>query len=94
MGGTLECKSEKEKGSQFIFTIPTGISGKIKMISTSETFTPMPDNSPDNIDIKQLQGNILLTEDVKDNQDLISMYVRQTGAHLDIVCNEIGRAHV
>lgn len=87
LGGTLQCESIKGKGSQFIFTLPTGISGKIKMITTKETHAPIPNNSLDNLDIEQLQGNILLAEDVTDNQKLISMYVKQTGAHLDIACD-------
>ena len=87
LGGTLECKSEQGQGSQFILTLPSGITGKIKMINAHETSAPLPDNSLDNLQIKQLSGKILLAEDIKDNQDLISMYVRQTGAHLDIVSN-------
>jgi len=87
LGGVLKCESEIDKGSKFIFTIPSGISGKIKMLTMNETYTPEPDNSFDNIDIKQLHGNILLAEDVIDNQELISMYIKQTGAHLDVVCN-------
>ena len=87
LGGTLECISEKGKGSHFIFTLPIGITGKIKMITNQETYEPIPDNSFDNIDVKQLEGNILLAEDVIDNQELISMYVRQTGAQLEVVDN-------
>lgn len=87
LGGTLKCISEKDIGSQFIITLPSGIHGKIKMINSSEAYTTVPSNSLDNLQIKQLKGKILLAEDVKDNQDLISMYVRQTGAELDIVSN-------
>lgn len=87
LGGTLQCNSEKDKGSQFILTLPTGISGKIKMIMKSEEFTPIPDKSIDNIEIKQLQGSILLAEDVIDNQNLISMYIKPTGAHVEIANN-------
>jgi signal transduction histidine kinase/CheY-like chemotaxis protein/HPt (histidine-containing phosphotransfer) domain-containing protein len=87
LGGNLICESKIDKGSKFILTLPTGIAGKIKMLTTNEIHIPEPDNSFDNIDIKQLQGNILLAEDVIANQELISMYVKQTGAYLEIVCN-------
>lgn len=84
LGGTLVCTSIKDHGSQFILTIPTGIAGKIKMITASERHEPITNNSADNIEIKQLQGNILLAEDIKDNQELVSLYVSKTGAHIEI----------
>lgn len=87
LGGTLVCNSIKDHGSQFILSIPTGITGKIKMITSNEGDVRITDNSLDNIEIKQLQGNILLAEDIKDNQELISLYVTQTGAHIELAKN-------
>lgn len=87
LGGTLVCTSIKDHGSQFTLTIPTGIVGKIKMITASEVHAPSTDNSLKNIQIKQLHGNILLAEDIEDNQELVSLYINQTGADLDIANN-------
>lgn len=87
MEGTLECTSIKDQGSKFSLTLPTGVSGKIKMLEASESYTPVKDNSLDNIEVKPLRGKILLAEDTVDNQALISLYVKQTGAELEIANN-------
>ncbi len=87
LGGSLTCSSTKDHGSQFILTIPTGIDGKIKMITESEVHSTISEHSLDKMSVKQLQGTILVAEDIKDNQDLISLYISQTGVNIEFANN-------
>lgn len=87
LGGSLKCTSTKNQGSQFVLTIPTGIAGNIKMITTADKEEFISSVKRSNPNIKQLQGNVLLAEDIEDNQELVSLYVNQTGANIVIANN-------
>ena len=86
LGGGIECISTPGQGSTFIFDISTGEIDAAEMMYSKEE---LAHNSEDAhlYSSHRLQGHILLAEDTIDNQDLISMYVADTGADITIVDN-------
>ena len=87
MGGDISLTSELDKGSAFQVVVDHGdLTGVdwVKEISEAglqETVTN------EKIAVPQLSGEILYAEDNKDNQSLISMLVKPTGARLKVVNN-------
>ena len=89
LGGNISCHSEKGKGSQFVVTIDAGIGENAEFASEmGKAELRQPGYVRDNTLIPQsLSGKVLLAEDSADNQQLISMYVRKTGAEITIADN-------
>ncbi len=87
MGGTITCESEKGKGSVFTLSVAAKIPKEAVFITTLERVGEHRDEQTHEVLIKPLRGNILLAEDSPDNQQLIAMYIRRTGATLTIVEN-------
>jgi len=87
MHGKLKCTSQQGQGSQFYLEL------KIQAdVSKSLIYEPDPaynsvSTSYDTDNIPKLRSHILLAEDSPDNQDLIQIYVKRTGAKLTIVEN-------
>ncbi|MEJ2179476.1 MAG: ATP-binding protein [Gammaproteobacteria bacterium] len=89
LGGNISCHSEKGKGSQFVVTIDAGIGENTEFVNEMvEPESQQQDYVRDDTLIPQsLSGKVLLAEDSTDNQQLISMYVRKTGAEITIAEN-------
>ena len=86
LGGKISCKSQIDKGSIFSFYIDAGDLENINLLINKKDLEI--ETSAKSIDLsEQLTGHILLAEDTQDNQDLIEMYVTDTGATITIVEN-------
>jgi PAS domain S-box-containing protein len=87
MGGEIDFKSKLGAGSTFTLRVDVGSSAGVEMLaSLNEAMLPAPaptDKWP-NI---PLHGRILLAEDGRDNQRLISMHLRTCGAEVVIAEN-------
>lgn len=86
MGGQLGCSSVKHQGSCFKLILPVDDIDNVEMVTSADDITLHDYEQPD-YDIHALKGKILLAEDSLDNQQLISMYVENTGAEITIVSN-------
>ncbi|WP_455222538.1 ATP-binding protein [Kaarinaea lacus] len=89
LGGNISCHSEKGKGSQFIVTIAANIEAGAEFVNEmgkadlqQQDYARKRAKAP-----HALTGKVLLAEDSVDNQQLISMYVRKTGASITIAEN-------
>ena len=87
LGGKLSCVSRKNHGSSFTLTITNHAADTAVPIHSLEQVFAYHDGLEEHVDIRQLQGRILLVEDSVDNQQLVSMYVEKTGASLTITEN-------
>jgi signal transduction histidine kinase/CheY-like chemotaxis protein len=82
MGGVVELESTLGKGSRFCVTIVCQrYKGECESILNRSNIAPKP------LVIPSLVGNILLVEDTKVNQQLISFNLAQTGAKVDLAVN-------
>jgi len=86
LGGDISVESTPGRGSKFSFNISTG------KISDNDLVYSLDHRESQNQDktlnpAKKLFGQVLLAEDTIDNQDLIEMYVTDTGAEITIVNN-------
>ena len=86
-GGKLTCVSEAGKGSHFTLSITNNVIDGVAVVTSLEEIDTRNEKLHDHVEIKPLAGNVLLVEDNPDNQQLVKMYVRKTGARLDIVAN-------
>jgi len=85
LGGDITVTSEKGQGSQFTATIDVGIEpDKLEIINEAPAPIASPDNKPVHI---QLNGRVLLVEDNRENQKLITKSIRKTGLTVDIAEN-------
>lgn len=73
MGGTLQVRSELNKGSEFFFTIP------VKEVEISQQ-----SHKPKRITDQSFAGHILLVEDNKTNQLLMTAIFKKLGLSYDI----------
>jgi CheY-like chemotaxis protein len=86
LGGTLDCSSEKGKGSTFTITLPTGIStAESKMLDEKSIEHPL--QSGKDFHNLKFDGKILVAEDSLTNQLLIKIYLEKMGLDVDIVEN-------
>lgn len=82
MGGAVELESTLGKGSRFGVTIVCQeYDGECESILNRGNIAPKP------LVIPSLVGNILLVEDTKVNQQLITFNLEQTGAQVDLAVN-------
>jgi CheY-like chemotaxis protein/HPt (histidine-containing phosphotransfer) domain-containing protein len=85
--GSLGCVSEPGKGSCFTLEFMNHTTGPFDIVNNLEEVQAQVDITLEQAKIKQLSGHILLVEDSPDNQQLIAMYIRKTGAYLDIAAD-------
>ncbi len=82
MGGVVELQSTLGKGSQFCVTIVCReYEGECDSIVNRDIVVTKP------LSIPSLVGKILLVEDTKVNQQLITFNLQQTGAQVDLAVN-------
>jgi signal transduction histidine kinase/CheY-like chemotaxis protein len=86
LGGTISVESSLDHGSKFSFSIKTGNISDDQLVYSLENNYHQNENKINSLDPK-LDGEILLAEDSTDNQNLIEMYVTETGAKITIVDN-------
>lgn len=89
LGGSITCQSEKGRGSQFVISIFAEVKENTKFI-TSENSSDLvyrENAAKKNKLPRSLKGRVLLAEDSVENQQLIAMYVRKTGAEITIAEN-------
>ena len=89
LGGDITVvETQPGVGTRFRATVGTGPMEGIPMIeATAASVLPdQPDRKP-NARAPRLDGRILLAEDCRDNQKLISMILRAGGAEVEIVAN-------
>lgn len=86
LGGDISVESTPEVGSCFTLHIDTGELDSNTFITTVPA-TDLNDNLVNRTAPPKLSGKILLAEDNPDNQRLISMFIRNTGAELVIAAN-------
>jgi signal transduction histidine kinase/DNA-binding response OmpR family regulator len=87
LGGSIKVESQPGSGSRFILTIDAGPLEELDFVNVAPTVRAhLPPGKIEQSN-KMLSGDILLAEDVLHNQQLISMYVRKTGANITIVEN-------
>ncbi len=86
LGGAISVESTLGRGSKFSFTIATGEINDDSLVYSLNHNTTIDDDK--NISpTHKLYGHVLLAEDTIDNQNLIEMYVTDTGAQITIVQN-------
>jgi len=87
LGGELSCQSQLGKGSTFTLTVDMNISENTQCLYKLEEVSVL--QGEDNIgDMHgRYSGHVLLAEDSLDNQQLVSMHVRNTGAEITVVEN-------
>jgi CheY-like chemotaxis protein len=87
LGGNLSLDSEMDKGSKFTVAIDANVPDDVTWINSKEGIVTQTKQTQSETTIPALQGKILLAEDNPDNQALISIHVKKTGADLTIVEN-------
>ena len=87
LDGNLRVESEPGKGSKFILTLNLQSEPELTFNLERENKSSSTIHEEVEVQIKPLQGRILLAEDSEDNQELIRMYVDKTGAELVVVNN-------
>lgn len=85
LGGDIVCESEKGVGSTFTVTISTGGVLNPELIYEVDKTEMVNEQNKNVVDHKKLDGHVLLAEDVIENQKLISMHIRKTGARVTVV---------
>jgi len=87
LGGVLEVHSAPGQGSQFSFSIDTGSLNGVKIQHQESGQSESTETTIISSEAPKLHGSILLAEDNLDNQELISYFIRKTGAELKVVDN-------
>ncbi len=86
LGGAISVGSTVGRGSKFSFTIATSDISDDSLVYSLDHHSTVEEHkavSPS----QKLYGHVLLAEDTIDNQNLIEMYVTDTGAQITIVEN-------
>lgn len=86
LGGGISAKSTLGRGSCFTCTIATGDLEAVDFISKAPVLNQLQ-VPRSNVALPKLTGNVLLVEDNVDNQNLISLYLRNLGATVSIADN-------
>jgi signal transduction histidine kinase/CheY-like chemotaxis protein/HPt (histidine-containing phosphotransfer) domain-containing protein len=86
LGGDISVSSTPEVGSCFTLAITTGPIDKSELIYHAPGQTPLESDDkvvPDRF----LKGQVLLAEDNRENQKLITMYLRRAGLDVEVASN-------
>ena len=86
LGGKITCDSQIGKGSTFSFSIDVDLKDGATMLNNEKELETETTALQSHLSEK-LAGHVLLAEDTKDIQDLVEMYVEDTGAKITIVEN-------
>ena len=89
LGGGIKVESEIDVGSTFCFWIATGDLTNCTWITTKQEAGEIIFEGPVDNSTPSLTGNILYAEDNVDNQRLVSMLIKKTGAKITIVQNGV-----
>ena len=85
LGGDLSVNSEEGKGSCFTLTISMGEKLPTLWLKDLAAIEHVAQRCPSqSFSVPALSGRILLAEDWQDNQELISMYIKRTGAEVQL----------
>ncbi len=84
LGGALTVESVPGLGSRFEFTVDAGALQEESFVNDAPSITVLPHQEISSALPPRLQGNILLAEDNPDNQELISFFIRKTGAAVTV----------
>jgi PAS domain S-box-containing protein len=89
LGGTITIESEPGRGSSFRVTVATGPLDGVKMLDdpAAATIARLEEVITAEPDADKLDCRILLAEDGKDNQRLITYVLRRAGAEVTVVQN-------
>ena len=87
LGGTINVKSEADKGTCFTLSINTGSLINSQFVHSLKQVAPLQECNVNCRDVVPIAGRILLAEDNPTNQQLLSMLLRKMGAEVDIAEN-------
>jgi len=87
MGGDLTATSTYGKGSQFNVLIDVGHIEPGLLIDEFPILRSVETKSYQVANTSQLSGNVLIADDVKNNQDLLSFYLKKTNLQLSFADN-------
>ena len=87
LGGSVEIKSAVGSGTTAELTVATGPVAQETLLRTPEDVAPARAQTEPAVPLRSLRGNVLLVEDSPDNQRLISLYIKQTGAEVALAEN-------
>ncbi len=93
LGGTMTVDSSPGLGSRFEFTIDSDTQDGDAFVDQVPMSANVAEQPLASALAPQLEGNILLAEDSPDNQELISFFVRKTGASITIAENGLIALH-
>ena len=85
LGGTITVESKIGVGSRFLLRIGTGALDNVEYIDSIGQLPEIDANT--SIEIPDLSGRVLVAEDNEDNQRLISLLIRRTGAEVIMASN-------
>ncbi|QNN24104.1 response regulator [Planctomycetales bacterium ZRK34] len=88
LGGTIRVNSTQGVGSRFTLILDIGPLDKLCLIDPKQIdFDMVHKNEPQDANMSQLQGRILLAEDGPDNQRLIRFILQSAGLDVDLAEN-------
>ncbi|MDX2440635.1 MAG: ATP-binding protein [Desulfobacterales bacterium] len=87
LGGALSAESLEGVGSRFTVYVDAGDISQSEWVNSKDEAQTISSSLQSNANVPTLKGKILLAEDNPDNQRLISMHIRKTGAEVEVVEN-------
>ena len=87
LGGGLTVESLENIGSSFNLMINTGPLREIEFVNAFPDFEKFEEEKISDNRYSRLNGNVLLVEDNKDNQRLVSLYLNRLGLNVKIANN-------
>lgn len=88
MGGTIFVTSEEGQGSCFTTVIGGGVAAESTWVSGASDIKVVSDiHHLNDVNVPKLKGRILFAEDNKDNQGLVALLLKDTGAEICLVRN-------
>ena len=84
LGGEIQATSTPGEGSHFEVTLPVGKTVERWLTSKDEVL--LQERTLETT-VPELKGKILLAEDSPDNQRLVTLFIEETGASVEIACD-------